>query len=122
MPCENQAISALLTQPMRICRQPSKALAAPARGEGGAKTGLAQLQALAMSGEGGVGAARVVVDPIVKAAFSVSMASLFQGALVVVTLGLIAVLFIPNIPLRKTHVHAEPVSEPGEGTDGVVEG
>jgi hypothetical protein len=92
-----------------------------ARGEGGAGTGLAQLQALAMGGERGVGAGHIVVDPIVRAAFTVSMASLFQAALGVVILGLIAVLAIPNIPLRKTHVHAEPVAEPGEGTDGVVE-
>jgi hypothetical protein len=27
----------------------------------------------------------------------------------------VAILAIPNIPLKKHHVHAEPVAEPGEG-------
>ena len=92
-----------------------------ARGEGGARAGLAQLQTLAMSGEG-AGAGRVVVDPIVKAAFGMSMTTLFDAALAVVVLGLLAILAIPNIPLRQHHVHAEPVAEPGEGMSGVVEG
>ena len=91
-------------------------------GEPGAKTGLAQLQALALNHEGGaVGAARVAVDPVVRAAFAASMTSLFQAALVIVVLGLLAILTIPNVPLRKHHVHAEPVAEPGEGSGGVVE-
>jgi EmrB/QacA subfamily drug resistance transporter len=85
------------------------------RGQTGANSGLAQLQALALNHEGPVGAARVVVDPVVKAAFGASMTSLFLAALVVVTLGLIAIIAIPNVPLRKHHVHAEPVAEPGEG-------
>ena len=89
-----------------------------ARGEGGARTGLAQLQSLA---EGPVGSAQVAVDPIVKAAFGVAMSQVFLAALVVVTLGLLAILAIPNLPLRKHHVHAEPVAEPGEGEGGVVE-
>jgi len=90
-------------------------------GEPGAKTGLAQLQALALNHEGPVGAAQAAVDPVVRAAFAAAMTSLFQAALVIVTLGLLAILAIPNVPLRKHHVHAEPVAEPGEGTDGVVE-
>ena len=90
-----------------------------ARGETGGGTGLAQLQALALNHEGPVGAVKVVVDPIVKAAFSASMTTVFQAALVVVALGLLAILSIPNVPLRKSHVHAEPVAEPGEGSGGV---
>ncbi|MDB5460187.1 MAG: Arabinose efflux permease family protein, partial [Caulobacteraceae bacterium] len=92
-----------------------------ARGEGGSQTGLAQLQALALNHEGPVGAAKIVVDPIVKAAFSVAMSEVFLAALAVVALGLLAILAIPNVPLRKHHVHAEPVAEPGEGANGVVE-
>jgi EmrB/QacA subfamily drug resistance transporter len=92
-----------------------------ARGEGGARSGLAQLQTLAFNHEGPVGAASVAVDPIVKAAFGMAMSQVFMAALVVVALGLLAILAIPNVPLRKHHVHAEPVAEPGEGTDGVVE-
>jgi len=90
-----------------------------ARGEGGAKAGLAQLQSLAFSHERAVGAVNVVVDPIVKAAFSASMTAVFLAALAVVALGLLAILAIPNVTLRKHHIHAEAVAEPGEGTDGV---
>jgi hypothetical protein len=97
-----------------------------ARGEGGTKSGLAQLQALAVGGgEGGVhpiaGAGRITVDPIVRAAFSASMTTLFEGALFVVGLGLLAIIAIPHVELRKHHVHAEPVAEPGEGASGIVE-
>jgi EmrB/QacA subfamily drug resistance transporter len=90
-----------------------------ARGEGGAKAGLAQLQSLAFNHEHAVGAVNVVVDPIVKAAFSASMTAVFLAALIVVALGLLAILAIPNVTLRKHHVHAEPVAEPGEGAEGV---
>jgi hypothetical protein len=92
-----------------------------AHGEPGAKSGLAQLQALAVGGEGAVGARRVTVDPIVRLAFSASMTTLFEAALVVVALGLLAIIAIPHVELRKHHVHAEPVAEPGEGTAGIVE-
>jgi MFS family permease len=92
-----------------------------ARGEGGGQAGLAQLQALALNHETGVGAKAVTVDPIVRAAFAASMTTLFEAALAVVVLGLIAIIAIPHVELRKHHVHAEPVPEPGEGTTGVVE-
>ncbi|MGZ3345951.1 MAG: MDR family MFS transporter [Caulobacteraceae bacterium] len=92
-----------------------------ARGEGGSKAGLAQLQALALNHETGVGAKATVIDPVVRAAFTASMTTLFEAALIVVILGLIAIIAIPHVELKKHHVHAEPVAEPGEGTAGVVE-
>jgi len=92
-----------------------------AHGEGGPRAGLAQLQTLTASHEGAIGGARTVVDPIVRAAFASSMTSLFEAALVVVVLGLVAIIAIPHVELRKHHVHPEPVAEPGEGTDGIVE-
>jgi MFS family permease len=91
-----------------------------AHGEGGGKGGLAQLQALAV-GQEGAGAVHTAVDPIVRAAFAVAMTGLFEASLVVVTLALLAIIAIPHVELRKHHVHAEPVAEPGEGTTGVVE-
>ncbi len=91
-----------------------------AHGEAGGRAGLAQLQALA-AGQDGAGAVHVAVDPIVRGAFVASMTSLFEAALVVVILGLIAIIAIPHVELRKHHVHAEPVPEPGEGTNGIVE-
>jgi hypothetical protein len=39
---------------------------------------------------------------------------------IIVLLALWAVIAIPNIPLRKAHMHVEPVAEPGEGADGVL--
>ena len=51
--------------------------------------------------------------------FSAAMTSVFYASLATVVLGLFAVIAIPHIPLRKTHLHAEPVAEPGEGTDDV---
>ena len=85
-------------------------------------TGLAQLQSLALGGEGAsgaIGAGHVQVDPLVRAAFTSAMTGVFVFGLITVVLSLIAVIAIPNIPLRKAHAHAEPVAEPGEGTDGV---
>jgi len=87
-------------------------------GQPGAHEGLGQLQALALGGKS-VGAGAVHVDPVVRAAFSAAMNSVFLAALVIVLLGLCAVIAIPHIPLRRTHLHAEPVAEPGEGTDDV---
>jgi EmrB/QacA subfamily drug resistance transporter len=89
------------------------------RGQGGAHEGLAQLQALALGGNR-VGAGAAHVDPVVQAAFNAAMNSVFLASLFIVCLGLIAVIAIPHITLRKTHLQAEPVAEPGEGTDGVV--
>ena len=87
-------------------------------GQTGAHEGLGQLQAMAL-GAKGVGAGAVQVDPVVRAAFAAAMNSVFLAALLIVVLGLVAVIAIPHIPLRKTHLHVEPVAEPGEGTDDV---
>jgi MFS family permease len=92
------------------------------RGEGNGPAGLAQLQALALNHETGVGAKAVVVDPVVRAAFSASMTVLFEASFVVVLLGLFAIIAIPHVELKKHHhVHPEPVAEPGEGSADVVE-
>jgi EmrB/QacA subfamily drug resistance transporter len=88
-------------------------------GSAGGK-GLAQLQSLALgAGEQMAGAGRAVVDPVVKAAFSASMSVLFIGSFLAVLLALGVIFLIPNTPLRRGPLHAEPVAEPGEGTDGV---
>jgi MFS family permease len=85
-----------------------------AHGERNGQGGLAQLQALAAGSEG-AGAIHVTVDPIVRGAFVAAMTNLFEAALVVVALGLVAIIAIPHVELRKHHVHPEPVAEPGEG-------
>jgi EmrB/QacA subfamily drug resistance transporter len=89
---------------------------------GGAQAhgGLAQLQALAATQEG-AGAVHITVDPLVRAAFAVAMTNLFEASLVVVVLALLAILAIPHVELRKSHVHAEAVAEPGEGESDMVE-
>jgi EmrB/QacA subfamily drug resistance transporter len=90
-----------------------------ARGQTGSGAGLAELQALAMNhGGAGVGAAHINVNPLVRAAFGNSMTTLFLTALAVVILGLLAILAIPNMPLRGRTVHPEPMAEPGEGAAG----
>jgi EmrB/QacA subfamily drug resistance transporter len=89
---------------------------------GGAQAhgGLAQLQALAATQEG-AGAVHITVDPLVRGAFAVAMTNLFEASLVVVILALLAILAIPQVELRKSHVHAEAVPEPGEGQSDMVE-
>lgn len=89
-----------------------------ARAPAGAATGLAQLQELALGRD--VGMAKAAVDPVVKAAFAVSMTSLFQAAILVVALGFMAILAIPQVELKKHHVQPEPVAEPGEGAAGAM--
>lgn len=85
---------------------------------GGARLTLDQLQGLALkAAAAGSGA---TVDPAIRAAFSAAMVDVILTGLAIAALGLIAILFIPEIPLRTTMPghqppHAEPVAEPGEG-------
>ncbi len=88
---------------------------------GGARLTLDALQKLALSAAAeGAGSHAVAVDPAVRAAFSAAMVDVINTGLVIAVLGLVAILFIPEIPLRQTMPgqqppHAEPVPEPGEG-------
>ena len=83
-------------------------------GGAGGPVSLDRLQALALSQtEHGLGARKVVVDPLLKAAFSASIVDLFWVASGIALLGLIAILLIPELPLRG-RVHTEAVAEPGE--------
>ena len=84
------------------------------RAGGGRALGLDQLQALALAQtEHGLGARHVVVDPILKIAFSRAIVDLFWVAGGVALVGLIFILLIPELPLL-AHGHVEPVAEPGE--------
>ncbi len=58
-----------------------------------------------------------MVDPALKAAFSAAIVDLFWVAGAIGVLGMIAILLIPELPLRR-HMHVEPVAEPGEGSGG----
>ena len=79
---------------------------------------LDQLQAIALAQtQHGLGSGRVVVDPALKAAFSAAIVDLFWVAGAIGVLGMIAILLIPELPLRR-HMHVEPVAEPGEGSGG----
>ncbi len=88
---------------------------------GGGKAGpitLDQLQAIALAQtQHGLGAGRVVVDPALRSAFSAAIVDLFWVAGAIGVLGMIAILMIPELPLRR-HMHVEPVAEPGEGSGG----
>ena len=88
---------------------------AKAGGKAGPIT-LDQLQAIALAQtQHGLGSAHVTVDPALKAAFSAAIVDLFWVGGAIGALGLLAILMIPELPMRRT-MHAEPVAEPGEGS------
>lgn len=88
---------------------------------GGKPMTLDQLQALVVAnGAKGSAAKAVVVDPFVRTAFSNAMVDVFYVGLGIAIVGFIAVLLVPELPLRgrgpeAPKPHAEPVAEPGEG-------
>jgi EmrB/QacA subfamily drug resistance transporter len=83
-------------------------------GGGGGKLSLDELQKIALAQtEHGLGARHMAVDPLLKVAFSRAIVDLFWVGGALAVLGLLAILMIPEIPLRARH-HAEPVAEPGE--------
>jgi EmrB/QacA subfamily drug resistance transporter len=88
---------------------------------GGAPMTFNQLQALVVANAGaGKTAKAVAIDPFVRTAFSSAMVDVFYVGLIIAVLGLIAVLFVPELPLRsrgpgEPKLHPEPVAEPGEG-------
>ncbi len=80
-------------------------------GGGGKKLSLDELQSLAVSG--GAGAGAVTVDPLVRAAFAAAIVDLFWVAVCIAVIGFLAILLVPELPLR-ARGHMEPVAEPGE--------
>jgi len=85
---------------------------------GGVRLTLDQLQGLAL--KAAAAGSGTGVDPAIRAAFSAAMVDVIYTGLAIAALGLVAILFIPEIPLRTTMPghqppHAEPVAEPGEG-------
>jgi EmrB/QacA subfamily drug resistance transporter len=90
-------------------------------GPGGHRLTLDELQGLALKAAAqGAGAHATAIDPAVREAFSAAMVQVIYTGLGLAVLGLVAILFIPEIPLRATlpgqqKPHAEPVAEPGEG-------
>ncbi|MEI9964432.1 MAG: hypothetical protein WDM92_06730 [Caulobacteraceae bacterium] len=55
----------------------------------------------------------MTVDPIVRIAFAAAIVDLFWVAVCIAVLGFLAILMVPELPLR-ARGHAEPVAEPGE--------
>jgi EmrB/QacA subfamily drug resistance transporter len=101
-----------------IMTQALAAQMAKVSARGGAPMTFDQLQALvvqnAVKGHAG---GPVTVDPFVRTAFSTAMVEVFWVGLGIAVLGLIAVLFVPELPLRSrlpAQQEAEPVAEPGE--------
>jgi len=90
---------------------------AKAGGGAGAGVSLDKLQALAaQQAQHGLGAKTLAVDPLMRLAFSRAIVDLFWVGGAIALLGLILILLLPELPLRR-HRHAEPVAEPGEGVD-----
>ena len=83
-------------------------------GGSGAPLSLNDLQALALQAtDRGAAARHIAVGPTLRLAFSAAIVDLFWVALALAVLALIAILLIPDLPLRSRH-HPEPVAEPGE--------
>ena len=75
---------------------------------------LDQLQKIALAQtQSGLGARSMAVDPLLRTAFSRAIVDLFWAAGAIAVLGFIAIVLIPELPLRSHH-HPEPVAEPGE--------
>jgi EmrB/QacA subfamily drug resistance transporter len=82
----------------------------------GGKISLDQLQALAVAQtQHGLGSGRVAVDPLLKLAFSRAIVDLFWVGGAIAVVGFVAILMLPELPLRRHRYAAEPVAEPGEG-------
>jgi EmrB/QacA subfamily drug resistance transporter len=104
-----------------IMTQSLAAQMAKTASHGGKAMTFDQLQALVVANAvKGKAAKALVVDPFVRTAFSQAMVDVFYVGLGIAVLGLIAVLFVPELPLRgrgpdAPKPHVEPVAEPGEG-------
>jgi EmrB/QacA subfamily drug resistance transporter len=98
-----------------VMTQALAAEVAKAGGGLGGKVSLDKLQALAaQQAAHGAGAKHLVVDPLLRTAFSRAIVDLFWAAGAIALVGLILILLLPELPLRR-HGHPEPVAEPGEG-------
>jgi MFS family permease len=75
---------------------------------------LDQLQKRALAGARSAGHAAAVA-PATRAAFTHGMVSVFWCGVAIAILGLLAILMIPELPMRGRIAPPEPVAEPGEG-------
>jgi MFS family permease len=84
----------------------------------GGRTGalsLDDLQKIALvQTQSGLGARHIAVDPALRIAFSRAIVDLFWVGGAIAVLGFIAIVLIPEVPLRAHHHPPEPVAEPGE--------
>jgi EmrB/QacA subfamily drug resistance transporter len=103
---------AIMTQ--SLAHQMTKVTAA-----GGTPMTLDKLQAMFVANAAaGQHAHTIVLDPRIRGAFAAAMSEVFMAGLVIAVLGFVAVLFVPELPLRSRlpgQQRAEPVAEPGEG-------
>lgn len=85
---------------------------------GGAGVTLDEMQKMMAqsAGEGG----HATVDPVLRSALTQAMSAVFWCGVAIAFVGLLAILAIPELPMRGRPSPPEPVAEPGEGTDGVV--
>jgi hypothetical protein len=98
-----------------VMTQALAAEVAKAGGGSGARVSLDKLQALAaQQADHGLGAKAQVVDPLMRLAFSRAIVDLFWVGGAIALLGLILIILLPELPLRR-HRRDEPVAEPGEG-------
>jgi EmrB/QacA subfamily drug resistance transporter len=102
-----------------IMTQSLAAQMAKVKAGGGVPMTLDKLQEMVIANAAAGHNARVVaVDPLVRQAFSAAMVDVFYAGMVIAALAFVAILFIPELPLRSRlpgQQAAEPLAEPGEG-------
>lgn len=84
----------------------------------GVKIDIGEMQGMAMSRQGD---APIKVPPFIASALADAMSYIFLGSLVIIAIGFISILFIPQIPLRGRGPQPSPVSKkPLEAAEGVA--
>jgi hypothetical protein len=82
-------------------------------GGGAGGLSLDQLEKLALADRAAHTA--TAVSPALKAAMTHAMTQVFWAGTAIAFLGLVAILLVPELPLRSKVAPPEPVAEPGEG-------
>jgi EmrB/QacA subfamily drug resistance transporter len=83
-------------------------------GRAGGGLSLDALEKMALSGGTGSGSG-AAISPALRAAFTSAMVDIFWCGAAIGVLSLLAVLAIPELPMRGRQGAVEPVAEPGEG-------
>jgi MFS family permease len=87
---------------------------------GGSAGGLTLDALQKLAATSAVAGRNATVAPELRAALTHAMIAVFWCGVAIAFLGLLAILAIPELPMRGRAAPPEPVAEPGEGVDDVV--